>query len=156
MLLWLDACSRHQVPSEAPWAARSSSVLSLEKSNPFPGARALPPSSPPPISVYISWGERGWVSSWAAVPGRTPRTAGFAAPGSAFPASPASSLANSGLPSWQQRGRRAREDERVNTVKPGSWSLAGSRKWVAGGDRVCFPCCCCPSVSREMFLLRRR
>jgi len=142
MPLWLDACSRHKVSSTAPWAAQSSSTPQLEKPN-FSQSQSSSPSSPPPIFVYISRGELGWVCSWAAVPGRTPRTAGLAAPGSAFPAS---SLMNSGLWGWHRRGRRMDGST--------AWNQAsGSRKWVAGGDRVCFPCCCCPSVSTETFLL---
>lgn len=38
-----------------------------------------------------------------------------------------------------------------------AWLLvaSGIQKWGTGGDRVCFPYCCSPCVSREMFLVRR-
>lgn len=93
-------------------------------------------------------------SSWA-----DPTHSWALAAGSAFPASRVGSLAKPGLRAWQQSRRRLaapREDELANAVKPGFWSLVGSRKWVTGGDRVCFPYCCSPSVSRKMFLVRQR
>lgn len=100
------------------------------------------------LSLFIncsSWADL--THSWALVAG------------SAFPAGLAGSLANSGLRAWQQKHRRLAapgEDELVNAVKLGFWSLAGSRKWVTGGDWVCSPYCCSPSVSRKMFLVRQR
>lgn len=126
----------------------------------FLRARLLPPAPPSHICIYFERrvGLSLFIncSSWA-----DPTHSWALAAGSAFPASLAGSLANSGLRAWQQKRRRLaapREDELVSAVKPGFWSLAGSRKWVTGGDRVCFcfPYCCSPSVSRKTFLVRQR